>query len=235
MIVKLLVDGGNMKPGPAIAQKLGPLGINIGKIIQEVNSATKSFNGMKVPVILDIDTKTKEFKIEIQTPPVAELIKKEVGIEKGSGEPDKIKVANLAIEQIIAITKTKAPNMLVNSFKSAVKNVVSSCISLGILIENKSPKFILRQIDKGKYDDEIEKQKTTVSEEKKASIKEFFDNVLEEQEIRKKAKEAEEAAEAEAAEAAGKEGEAEKEEKAEEKEGEQKPEAAEEKKEERKL
>ena len=63
MIIKLLVEGGDMKPGPAIAQKIGPLGINMGKIIQEVNEQTKSFKGMKVPVILDVDTKTKSFTI----------------------------------------------------------------------------------------------------------------------------------------------------------------------------
>ena len=62
MIIKLIVEGGSMKPGPAIAQKLGPLGINIGKIISQVNAETSSFKGMKVPAVLDINTKTKEVK-----------------------------------------------------------------------------------------------------------------------------------------------------------------------------
>jgi len=92
MIVNLLVEGGNMKPGPAIAQKLGPLGLNMGKIISDVNAATKTFEGIKVPVILDINTKTKEIKIEVSSPPASELLKKELAIEKGTGDSKKIKV-----------------------------------------------------------------------------------------------------------------------------------------------
>lgn len=60
MQVKLLVEGGSMKPGPALSQKLGPLGININHVIQQVNDSTKSFEGLKVPVELDINASTKK-------------------------------------------------------------------------------------------------------------------------------------------------------------------------------
>ena len=53
--INLLIDGGNMKPGPAVAQQLGPMGVNMGKVISDVNEATKEFKGMKVPVELDVD------------------------------------------------------------------------------------------------------------------------------------------------------------------------------------
>ena len=66
-----------MKPGPALSQKLGPAGINIGQVISKVNEATKNFKGMKVPVELDVNTSTKEFKIKVFSPPVSELLKKE--------------------------------------------------------------------------------------------------------------------------------------------------------------
>src|SRR3989344_5566399 len=105
--INLLVDGGAMKPGPAIAQQLGPMGINIGKVIQEVNSATSSFDGMKVPVEIDVDKKTKNFTVSVSSPPVSEMIKKELGLEKGSGDPGKTKVANISVEQLIGIAKTK--------------------------------------------------------------------------------------------------------------------------------
>ena len=64
MIIKLLIDGGNMVPSPAIAQQLGPKGINIGKVISKINESTKEFKGMKVPVELDINEKTKEFTVK---------------------------------------------------------------------------------------------------------------------------------------------------------------------------
>ena len=78
MIVKLLVEGGNMTPGPAIAQQLGPMGINIGQVISKINQATAGFKGTKVPVELDINPKTKSYDIMVFSPPVAELIKKEL-------------------------------------------------------------------------------------------------------------------------------------------------------------
>jgi large subunit ribosomal protein L11 len=206
MIIKLLVDGGEMKPGPVVGQKLGPIGINIGQVIADVNKATQEFKGTKVPVSLDIDPKTKKFKVEVSSPPTSELLKKELGLEKGTGEHKKTKIANASIEQIIKIAKTKYPNMLARDFKSAVKSVVGSAVSLGILVENKS-KEIIEDIENGNFDSEIKAQKTETSSEKKAKLKEFFDKVLKDQEAAKKAEEAakaaEEAAKLAAAQAAG--------------------------------
>lgn len=200
MIIKLLVDGGEMKPGPIIGQKLGPLGINIGDVMNKVNEATHQFKGTKVPVALDVDPKTKSFKLEISSPPTSELLKKEMGIEKGSGDHKKDKKANASIEEVIKIAKIKYPNMLAKDFKSAVKSVVGSCASLGILVENKSAIALEKDIESGIFDLEIKQQKTEVSHEKKAKLKEFFDNILKEQEAAKKAEEASKAeAEAKAA------------------------------------
>lgn len=202
MIIKLIVDGGDMKPGPAVSQKLGPAGINIGKFIQEVNKATSSFKGIKVPVEADVDTKTKSFTVKVFSPPVSELLKKQAKIEKGSGLHKKQKVANFAIEELISIALTKHPDMLAKDLKSALKSVVGSCISLGALVENKDPKDVLINIDAGKYDKEIEGKIAQPSAEKKKSIDAFFAQIKAIQEDIIK-KEQEEAAKA-AAEAAAK-------------------------------
>jgi len=210
MIVKLLVEGGAMAPGPALAQKLGPLGMNIGEIISKVNEATASFKGTKVPVELDIDTATKEFTIKVSSPPVSELLKKELKIEKGSGEQKKLSVGNLAIEQIIAIAKTKLADALERDLKAMVKTVTGSCVSLGILIESKPAKEIAEQIADGKYDKEIQEQKTEVSPEKRKKLDLFFNKLHKTQEaaIEEEEKAAEEAEKAkEAAAAAAVEGE----------------------------
>ena len=79
MQIKLLVEGGAMKPGPTLSQKLGPAGINVGQVISKVNDATKDFKGLKVPVELDVDSLTKEFEIFVFSPPVSELLKRELG------------------------------------------------------------------------------------------------------------------------------------------------------------
>ena len=160
MNIKLLVDGGAMKPGPALSQKLGPAGIPINKVIEDVNKATESFKGMKVPVELEIDLGTKAFEVEVFSPPVSELLKKEAGVEKGSGVQLKMNVGNLSIEQIISVAKAKMGNLLCNNLKTAVKTVVGSCTSLGILVESMPASEVGNLIDEGKYDKEIEAEVT---------------------------------------------------------------------------
>ncbi|MAG38357.1 50S ribosomal protein L11 [Candidatus Pacearchaeota archaeon] len=197
MKVKLLVDGGKMAPGPAVAQQLGPMGINLGKVIEDVNEATKSFSGTKVPVELDVDPKTKSYEIQVFSPPVAELIKKSLSLEKGSGEAGKYKVGNASIESLIGIAKTKSPDLLAKDLKAALKLIVGTCVSLGILIDNKDPKEIQSEIDSGNYDTEIKEEKTEPSPEKKLKLEKFFKVRKAQQEKQKVAEEAA-AAEAEA-------------------------------------
>ena len=203
MKVKLIVEGGDMKPGPAIAQQLGPLGINLGKVIADVNSATLGFKGTKVPVEIDVNAKTKSFTIQVFSPPVAELIKKELKLEKASGEAGNIKVGNVAIEQVIGIAKSKLPNMLAKDLKRAVKLVTGSCVSLGVLIENKEAKETMKDIESGLYDQEISQEKIDVSAEKKSKLDKYFLEVKARQDkmlkAREEAKAAEEAAKAAAA------------------------------------
>jgi len=197
MIIKLIVEGGDMKPGPAISQKIGPLGVNIGKVIQEVNKSTESFKGLKVPIELNVDPKTKNFKVNVFSPPVSELIKKELGIELGSGAAKKLKVGNLSIEQAISIAKTKLGNMLSKDLKAAVRTVVGSCVSLGVLIENKEAKEVSKEIEAGKYDKEIKAEKTKTESEKLQALKIYFEKVRRDQEeIIKKEEAAKAAAEA---------------------------------------
>lgn len=182
MEIKLLVEGGEMKPGPALSQKIGPLGLNLGKIISDVNKATASFKGIKVPVILDVNTKTKEVAVKVLTPPTSELLKKEFSLQKGSPQPNNIKVANAAIEHLIKIAKIKQQDMLVTDLKAAVKSVVGSCVSLGILVESKDPKIVIEEINKGVYDNEIKKGIEEPSKEKLAQLEKDFEIIKKKQE-----------------------------------------------------
>jgi large subunit ribosomal protein L11 len=170
-----------MKPGPALSQKLGPLGIPINLVITKVNEATKSFEGIQVPVELNINPSTREFEVKVFSPPVSGLLKRELKIEKGSGVQKKIKVANASIEQIISLAKTKLPNLLCKDFKSAVKTIVGTCVSLGILVENKPAAEIEKDIDEGKYDKEINAMETETPKDKKKNLEEYFANVKKEQ------------------------------------------------------
>jgi large subunit ribosomal protein L11 len=181
MQIKLLVEGGAMQPGPALSQKLGPAGINLGQVISKVNDATKDFKGLKVPVELDVDANTKEFTVNVFSPPTSELLKKELGIEKGSGTQKKLYSANASIEQIISVAKQKMQNLLAKDLKSAVKSVAGTCTSLGVLIENKAASEIGQDIEEGKFDKEIQEEKTEASAEKKSKLKQFFDELSQKQ------------------------------------------------------
>lgn len=177
MIIKLLIDGGNMSPGPAIAQQLGPKGINMGDVISKVNEATKEFKGMKVPVELEVDEKTKEFKIKVSTPPTSELLKKELKLEKGTIDHKKQKVGNASIGDIIKITKIKFPQMLEKDFKTAIKSILGTCASIGIFVENKEPKELLKDLKEGKFEKEINEQLTETSSEKRKELDDFFNEI----------------------------------------------------------
>ena len=209
MQIKLLVDGGDMKPGPAVAQQLGPMGINIGKVISDVNLATSNFKGMKIPVILDIDDKTKEFTIQTSSPPTSELIKKELNLEKGTNDHKKIKVGNASIEDIIKVAKIKHQDMLEKDFKTAVKSVLGTAASVGVLVENSGANELIEKLVSGKFDSEIEQQKTETDPEKRKKLDDYFKLIETEQEAQleaEKKEEEEKAAEAEKkAEAAGEE------------------------------
>jgi large subunit ribosomal protein L11 len=208
MKVKLIVEGGKMAPGPAVAQQLGPMGINLGKVISDVNEATKSFAGTKVPVELDVNPKDKSFEIQVFSPPTSELIKKSLSIEKGSGEPHKYKAGNVAIETLIGIAKTKSSDLLAKDLKSALKLMVGSCVSAGILVDNKEAKEIEADIDAGKYDSEIKEEKTTPDPQKAKKLQLHFKKVFAAQEALKKEEAAAEAAEEAAKEAKAKAAEA---------------------------
>lgn len=193
MKVKLLVEGGSMSPGPALAQQLGPMGINIGKVIEDVNSATSEFKGTKVPVELDVDASTKEFTILVRSPPVSELLKKEMKLEKASGDHKNVKVGNISIEQIIKIAKTKLPEALENDLKAMVKSVNGTCVSLGILVESKLATETAVDIEEGLYDKEISSESTEPSEEKKKQLVEYFSNIKSAQDAKIKQAEVEKA------------------------------------------
>ena len=203
MNIKLLIDGGDMKPGPAIAQQLGPMGINLGKVIADINTATKEFKGMKVPVELTVDKKTKNFTIKTFSPPTSELVKKELKLEKGSNDHKNIIVGNASIEDVIKIAKIKYANMLEKDFKSAVKSILGTCASIGILVENQNPNALIQEVSSGKFDKEIKQQISETSSEKRKKIDDYFEQIKHAQDMKaeqaKKAAEVAEAAKAEAA------------------------------------
>jgi len=178
--IEALVEGGKASAGPPLGPALGPLGVNIGDVINAINEKTKDFAGMKIPVKVIVDG--KNFDIKVGTPPVSALIKKEANLNKLSSNPKEDKVADLKIEQIIKIAKAKKDGLNSVDMKSSVKEIVGSCVSYGILVEGKDPKIIINEINEGKYDDEIIHEKTELSAEELKKLEEEKKKLAEERE-----------------------------------------------------
>lgn len=157
-VVEALVSGGKATAGPPLGPALGPLGVNVMAIVNKINELTKDFAGIKVPVKVVVDVKTKEFEVEVGTPPTVALIVKELGIEKGSGKPNIEKVGNLTIEQIKKIAKTRLGKTYAKSLKAAAKEVLGVCVSMGVTVEGKEPKEVQKEIDKGVYDNILKEE-----------------------------------------------------------------------------
>ena len=151
--VEVLVEGGSATPGPPLGPAIGPLGINMMQVVEEINNKTADFKGMKVPVKVIVDSDTKEFEIEIGTPPTTALIMDELNIEKGSHEPGTEVAADLSVEQAFKIARMKYDSLLANDYKAATKEVMGTAVSMGITVDGKDPRDAQKAVDAGEYDD----------------------------------------------------------------------------------
>ncbi len=151
--IETVVDGGKANAGP-LGPVLGPAGVNMGKVVAEINLKTKDYAGMKVPVKIIIDDK-KNFTVEVGTPPVSQLVLSKTKIEKGSGTPNKAQVGNLTMKQAIEITNMKGSALLGASLKARVKEVVGTCSSMGVTFEGMIAKEASKAIAAGKFDDQL--------------------------------------------------------------------------------
>jgi large subunit ribosomal protein L11 len=154
--IEALINGGEATAGPPLGPALGPLGVNVLQIVNRINELTKDYAGMKVPVKVSVDVSTKEFNVEIGTPTTSALIIKELGVEKGSGNPKLEKIGNLSIEQTLKIAQMKMKDTYSKDSKAALKEVLGTFVSIGVTVDNKDPREVQREVDQGKHDALIE-------------------------------------------------------------------------------
>jgi len=183
-VVEALVEGGKATAAPPLGPALGPKGVNIGQVVAEINKKTESFKGMQVPVKVIIDTDTKEFTISVGTPPAAELIKKEAGIQKASGNPLE-HVADLKIEQVIKIAKMKEDGLSGKDLKAKVKEIIGTCNSMGVMVEEMHGREAIKAVNEGRFDKEIKAEKTELTAEELKEIEEEKKRLQEELEKRR--------------------------------------------------
>ncbi|MGC8548009.1 MAG: 50S ribosomal protein L11 [Candidatus Micrarchaeia archaeon] len=143
-----LISGGKATTGPPFGPALGPLGVNIGKIVAEINEKTAEFAGIKVPVKVIVNSDTKEYKIEVGMPPTSALILKELGAEKGAKTKDDT-VGSLTIEQLKKIAKAKSAALYGATEKERIKQIIGTCKSMNVKIEGLDAKEAMKKIESG--------------------------------------------------------------------------------------
>ena len=155
-IINVLVTGGEASAGPPLGPALGPLGVNVLGIVNEINKQTGDFKGMRVPVKVEVDQETKQFVISVGTPTTSALIAKESGIPKGSAKPNLELVGDLSVDKVVSIAKNKISGSYAASVRSAVKEVVGSCVSMGVKVDGKDAREFMAELDSGKWDSKLQ-------------------------------------------------------------------------------
>ncbi len=132
-MVKLQLPAGKATPGPPVGSTLGPHGINIAGFTKEFNEKTASQAGLVIPVVITIYA-DRSFSFVLKTPPAAVLIKKAIGLDKGSAAPNKTKVGTITRAQIKQIAETKMPDLNCTTIESAMSMIEGAAKSMGVSV-----------------------------------------------------------------------------------------------------
>ena len=131
--IKLQIEAGKATPAPPVGPALGSRGVNIMQFVKEFNDRTASQAGLIIPVVISV-YKDKSFDFITKVPPVAVLIRKTLGIQKGSGKPNKDKVAKITKEQVRAIAEQKMPDLNASTIEAAMSMVAGTARSMGVVV-----------------------------------------------------------------------------------------------------
>lgn len=134
--IKLQIPAGKANPAPPIGPALGQYGVNIMEFCKAFNEKTKDGDpDLKVPVVIKVYV-DRSFTFETKTPPAADLLRKAIGIPKGSGEPNREKVGEISKEKIEEIAKMKMPDLNTTNLKSAIRTIEGTAKSMGVTVES---------------------------------------------------------------------------------------------------
>lgn len=150
--VRLRVKGASASPQPPVGPTIAQTGLDVNEVINKINELTKHLKDIEVTVLLHVDTDTKNYRIEVKSPPSSSLLLKMAGVSEPSGDPAHKKVGNLSIEDVIKVALMKKNEINSKSLKAAVKSLVSTASTIGLSVEGKSAKEVIKLIDEGFYD-----------------------------------------------------------------------------------
>ncbi|MCC6034982.1 MAG: 50S ribosomal protein L11 [Desulfurococcaceae archaeon] len=155
--LKFIIEGGKATPGPPIGPALSPYKVNVVEVVNAINNATKDYEGLPIPVEVTIDTDNRKFEVKVGIPTTTALLMKFAGAKEPTGDPAHKKIGDVKFEDIIKIAILKKEQLSAKTLKSAVKTILGTARAVGVTIEGKDPREVVRLIDQGFYDELIKR------------------------------------------------------------------------------
>jgi large subunit ribosomal protein L11 len=155
--LKFIIEGGKATPGPPIGPSLSPYKVNVVEVVNAINNATKDYEGLPVPVEVTVDTDTRKFEVKVGIPTTTALLMKFAGAKEPTGDPAHKKIGDVKFEDIIKIAIIKKEQLSAKTLKSAVKTILGTAHAIGVSVEGKDPRDVVRLVDQGFYDELIKR------------------------------------------------------------------------------
>ncbi len=152
-MIRSKVQGGKASPSPPLGPSISQYGLDVNEVINKINELTKKFEGLEVTVNIHVNTDTKEYRIEVKSPTTTSLLLKLAGASGPSGDPAHQKVGNVSLEDIVKIAIMKKSDLTAKSLKAAVKTILSSAATIGVTVDGKEPRDIIKEIENGVHDE----------------------------------------------------------------------------------
>ncbi len=152
-VIRAQIEGGKATTAPPLGPALTDAGLNAAEVIEKINELTKQYQGLTVEVKIVVDLDTKKYRIELGLPTTTSLLLKFAGASEPSGDPAHKKVGDLKFEDVIRVAILKKPELNAKSLKAAVKCILGSARSIGLTVDGKDPKEVVREVEQGVYDE----------------------------------------------------------------------------------
>ncbi|MBI2597610.1 MAG: 50S ribosomal protein L11 [Candidatus Diapherotrites archaeon] len=171
--ISVMIEGGKVGAGAPLGPALGPTGVNIVEVVKHINDKTANFVVTKVPVKISVDAVKKTFEIEVGSPPMSALIKKELNLVKGSSKTKNEVLGNLSMQQVKKIAEMKFDSLNSYSLYSAAREVIGTAQSMGVQVEGKNANETQKEFEQGFFDEFFGKEKKHVKENKESLSQAF--------------------------------------------------------------
>ena len=152
-VIRAQIEGGKASPAPPLGPALKDAGLNVDEVIAKINEITKPYQGLTVEVKIVVDLDTKNYRIELGLPTTTSLLLKFAGASEPSGDPMHKKVGDIKLEDVIRVAILKKPDLNTKSLKAAVKTILGTARAIGLTVNGKDPKEVVREIEQGVYDE----------------------------------------------------------------------------------